>query len=185
MPVERVVSALDVVSRCGIDLCRGQSMESGLCHRLDFDAESYLTMVRLKTGALFKASCECGAILAGGADHDFKALGDFAESLGAAFQIHDDLLPYTGDTSVIGKSVLSDLNNGRLTLPVILAHDRSDTAGRRTLTAIVTRTGGLAAAKALARQFIDDAIAALRVLPPSPSRDRLASFAEAAIERER
>ncbi|MGW5049953.1 polyprenyl synthetase family protein [Actinokineospora sp. NPDC004072] len=199
---DRIVAALDVVARCGIDLCRGQSLEAELCERLDFDIDAYLTMVRWKTAALFRGACECGALLAGGDEGAVLALGAFAENLGCAFQIHDDVMACTRDTDAMGKPDTSDVRNGRLTLPVILAYraagpqDRDaitavlvgggDPAGRRAaLLAILERTGAIGAATALARQYCERAIAALRPLPDSASRDRLHGFAQAAIDRDR
>lgn len=199
---DRIVSALDVVARCGIDLCRGQSLEAELCERMDFDLERYLTMVKLKTAALFKGACVCGALLAGGDEAMVRALGGYAENLGCAFQIHDDVMSYTLDTDVMGKPDTSDLRNGRLTLPVILAYRASATEGRaaitevlvgegdlagrrRTLVSILERTGALATAGELAREYAENAIAALRVLPATASHDRLRGFAQAAVDRDR
>ena len=201
-PADRIVAALDVVARCGIDLCRGQSLEGELCRRMDFDVDAYLRMVRLKTAALFKGACECGALLAGGDDDMVKALGTYAESLGAAFQIHDDLLPYTKTTEVTGKPDTSDIRNGRLTLPVLLAYESAELADRmairETLTGtgdpvlrreklagILGRTDAIPAAAAIARQYTENSVAALQALPPSESRERLRGFAEAAIDRDR
>jgi geranylgeranyl diphosphate synthase type I len=198
---DRIVAALEVVARCGIDLCRGQSLEAELCERMEFDLDAYLTMVKLKTAALFKGACECGALLAGGDENMVRALGSYAENLGAAFQIHDDLMSYTRDTDVMGKPDTSDIRNGRLTLPVILAYQASnpedrlvitevlvgegDPVTRRdTLVEILDRTSALTAAAGLARQYSQNAIAALRVLPHSASVDRLRGFAEAAIDRD-
>ncbi len=199
---DRIVAALDVVARCGIDLCRGQSLEAEIRERMDFDLDAYLTMVKLKTAALFKGACECGALLAGGEDHMVRALGEYAENLGCAFQIHDDVMSYTVDTDVMGKSDTSDISNGRLTLPVILAYWESDPDGRQaitevlvddgdpivrrdTLMEILERTGAITAAAQRAVQYSRDAIDALRALPPSPSVDRLRGFAQAAIDRDR
>lgn len=199
---DRIVAALDVVARCGIDLCRGQSLEAELCERVDFDLDAYLTMVKLKTAALFKGACECGALLAGGDENMVLALGTYAENLGCAFQIHDDLMSYTRDTDVMGKPDTSDIRNGRLTLPVILAyrasepHDRlaitevlvgeGDPEGRRTtLVEILDQTGAINVAAGMATEFSERAIAALQGLPPTPSRDRLRGFAQAAIDRDR
>ena len=60
-PADRVVAALAVVSRCGIDLCRGQSLEAEFCASGRFDHATYLHMVRLKTAALFRAACSPAA----------------------------------------------------------------------------------------------------------------------------
>jgi geranylgeranyl diphosphate synthase, type I len=197
---ERVVSALESIARAGLDLCRGQTLEAELCRELRLDADAYLRMAGLKTAALFRAACESGAILGGGSQALVGALADFGENLGLAFQIHDDLLPYFSDTETMGKPRTSDVKNGRLTLPVILAHEAALPAEREfvrsalsghgdaaenltTLTALLQRTGALGAARRMARQYAELARRATEALPPSPSRDRLRHLADLAINR--
>ncbi|MGW7533026.1 polyprenyl synthetase family protein [Amycolatopsis sp. NPDC054798] len=199
---DRIVAALEVVARCGIDLCRGQSLEAELCERRDFDLDAYLTVVRLKTATLFKSACECGALLAGADERMVRTLGSYAENLGCAFQIQDDLMSYTREADVMGKPGTSDVRNGRVTLPVILAYqaaapdDRAavaellsgdgDPAVRRDLlVSIMDRTGALTAAGALARKYSENAVAMASRLPFTASRGRLCGFARAAVERER
>ncbi|MGB3442561.1 MAG: polyprenyl synthetase family protein [Actinophytocola sp.] len=201
-PAERVVAALAVVSRCGVDLCRGQSLETEFCAGGRFDHETYLHMVRLKTAALFRAACECGALLAGGDLRHVRALGRYAEHLGVAFQIRDDLLPYTGSAAEVGKPDTSDVRNGRLTLPVIIAHQASGAAGRAVIEAalsgsgdpataradlldVLRGTGALTATADWARRYLRFALTALHALPISASRARLGGYAEAAIGRDR
>lgn len=201
-PGQRVVAALAVVARCGTDLCRGQGLETEFCASSRFDRDSYLRMVRLKTAALFRAACECGALLAGGEHQHVLALGRYAQHLGVAFQIHDDLLPYTGSASVVGKPDTSDVRNGRLTLPVIIAHQAGDTADRAAIEValsgkgdpvtaradlldVLRRTDAVTATTRWARHYSRYAIAALRALPTTASRDRLRGYAEAAIGRDR
>ncbi|WP_406640223.1 polyprenyl synthetase family protein [Amycolatopsis sp. WGS_07] len=199
---ERIVAALEVVARCGIDLCRGQSLEAELGERMDFDLDAYLTVVRLKTATLFKSACECGALLAGGDERMVRTLGSYAENLGCAFQIHDDLMSYTRETDVMGKPDTSDIRNSRLTLPVILAYqaatpvDRAaitdilvsdgDPAVRRDLlVSIMDRTGALTTAGRLARKYSENAIAMASGLPVTASRGRLCGYARAAVDRDR
>ncbi|CAM3010916.1 polyprenyl synthetase family protein [Saccharomonospora xinjiangensis] len=199
---ERIVAALEVVARCGIDLCRGQSLEAELCERMDFDLDAYLTMVRLKTAALFMGACKCGALLAGGDETMVGALGEYALNLGCAFQIHDDVLSYTRQTGELGKPDTSDIRNGRLTLPVILAYRAATPEGRLAITdvlagdgdpvlrraelvSILTRAGALTDAADTAREYSRKAIASLDALGPTASRDRLRGFAEAAVNRDR
>lgn len=199
---DRIVAALEVVAGCGIDLCRGESLEAELCERMEFDIDAYLKMVKLKTAALFKGACECGALLAGGAENLVRALGNYAENLGCAFQIHDDVMSYTRDTGAMGKPDTSDIRNGRLTLPVLLAYRDAGTEDRDTITEVLSgegdpvtrrailvevldRAGAITSAADLAMVYSRNAIAALRPLPPSPSRDRLRGLAEAAVNRDR
>lgn len=202
VPEERIVWALDVVARAGYDLCQGQSLESELAGDLGCDVDTYLTMIRLKTSALFRASCETGAILGLGTAEQAQVLAAFGDHLGTAFQIHDDLLAYTSDPATTGKQAVSDVRNKRLTLPVILAYqtggpaDRSGIedimAGRMALDRayalmdeIVRRTGAVAASRRLAREHAAAAQDRLAALPPTPSRARLARLAELAVNRDR
>jgi geranylgeranyl diphosphate synthase type I len=195
-----VVSALGAVARAGKDLCLGQSMEARICAELDFDPAAYLTMIRLKTAAFFRGACESGALLAGGAPALVGALATYADNLGVAFQIHDDLLPYLSGTGVMGKAATSDVSNGRLTLPVVLAY-QSASSERPALRRLLTGAGGDPQARldelaeildradavnqsiSLALDHVDRARAALSSLPVTLSRDQLALFAELSVNR--
>jgi geranylgeranyl pyrophosphate synthase len=197
-----VVSALEAVARAGLDLCRGQSMEAELCRNRLLDANAYLTMASLKTAAYFRGACESGAILGGGSPELVGALGRYGEHLGVAFQIHDDLLPYISDTESMGKPGTSDIKNGRLTLPIILAYESATPAERlfiknalssqddsahtlASLRDLLERTGAIAAASGTARQHAQGARQALMELPPTPSRDRLSLLTDVVIDRDR
>ncbi len=72
-------------------------------------------MHKNKTGALIKASVKAGAIIAGGADEDIEKLSLYAEKIGLAFQIKDDILSEIGDAEVLGKPVGNDKEKGKCT----------------------------------------------------------------------
>jgi geranylgeranyl diphosphate synthase type I len=197
---DRVTRAMSAVADAGLDLCRGQSMEAELCSGYVCDIPSYLTMIRLKTSALFRAACRSGAILAGGSDERVEALGTYGECLGTGFQIFDDALGYTSDSEKMGKAATSDIVNRRLTLPFLLARDlggpavaaRLDAALRsdeppeqrmQVVHGLINSVGALPAAMSMAEDHIRRACDALRILPPSPSRDTLELFARAAVDR--
>lgn len=197
----QVAAAFEAVARAGVDLCRGQSLESELTADPRFDIDAYLMVAKLKTAALFRGSCASGAILGGGSGEQVESLSIYGESLGTAFQIHDDLLAYISSAGTTGKPDTSDVENGRLTLPVILAFEAGTTEEReaivgslfstgdptRRLSAlgeIVNRTGAVATAAKMARDYGGAAKDALAVLPDSPSRDRLNCFADAVISRD-
>lgn len=93
-----------------------------------------------KTGALFKASIRAGAMLGGGTDRELSQLTQYAESLGLAFQITDDILDVEGDSATLGKTVGSDERKKKNTYPARY---------------------GLSESKQLARQSVEEAIAAL------------------------
>src|SRR5438067_12088408 len=85
----------------------------------DVTQDSYLTVIRSKTGKLFEAAAELGALVAGANDAQIESAGEFGRSLGTAFQLTDDVLDYAGEASEIGKNVGDDLREGKPTLPLI------------------------------------------------------------------
>ena len=82
-------------------------------------------MHSLKTGALIRASCVCGALLAGAPESTVQALRLYGAALGSAFQIADDILDVTADTATLGKPAGSDVEQGKCTYPSLLGLDRS------------------------------------------------------------
>jgi geranylgeranyl diphosphate synthase type II len=118
-------------------------------------------MHRRKTGALIQASVELGAIAAGlGRDPALAALRTFGAEIGLAFQIQDDILDVTGETSVIGKQQGADAAHGKPTYPSIF---------------------GLPEARALALQHLDAAIHAIQYL--GSCAQRLREFAFQVVDR--
>lgn len=202
VPDSRVAAAFEAVAHAGLDLCRGQSLEAELTENPRFDTDAYLTVARLKTASFFKGACQSGAILGGAPHEHVTALGIYGESLGIAFQIHDDLLAYTSNTQATGKPDTSDVKNGRLTLPVVLAYQRGSQRERRIvaeslrchddpasaltrLLEVLIQTRAITAAADIARGYAERSMRSLGNLPASPSRDRLSCFAEAVINRDR
>uniref|UniRef100_A0AAU2UYL6 Polyprenyl synthetase family protein n=1 Tax=Streptomyces sp. NBC_00003 TaxID=2903608 RepID=A0AAU2UYL6_9ACTN len=198
VPADRVVTAVAAIARAGTDLCRGQSLEARLTGCRVFEVGPYLEMVRLKTAALFRAACEVGGILGGAGPAELASLVSYANHLGVAFQVHDDLLAYTGDADSAGKAPTSDVRNGRPVLPVILAHRAADRPTRReiedclsgrtdpaealaVLASILREAGAIDDSLALAARHADAAVAALDALPPGEGRDLLAEFVARAL----
>lgn len=198
-----IVTALEVVSQAGIDLCRGQSLEAELTVTASQDLARYTEMVRLKTGALFSGACRVGAVLGGGHPDEIAALGRFGDQLGIAFQMCDDLLTYVGHSDeAIGKSLLSDIRNRRMTLPVIVAYREAGPAVRQLLDEArdprrdpalaldsirlaLARSGAIGRSREIAAAHASAAREALGRLRPGRSRDELARYATRAINRVR
>ncbi|MGW7351293.1 polyprenyl synthetase family protein [Streptomyces sp. NPDC054784] len=202
IPGERQVAVVRTLAAAGVDLCRGQVMEDELRADPGSGLEPYLAMIALKTGALFRAACVGGAQLAGAPPAVEESLRRFAEHLGRAFQMTDDLLPLLSDTETSGKSPLSDVVNGRPTFPVLLCWQRADAGERARLHAALTGavapeealetvrrlledTGALAAARAEAAAEGERARSALLDLPGTEARDALAAVAELSVDRDR
>ncbi len=115
---------------------------------LDLTLEGYLDIVRRKTALLFAGACKIPSFLVDsafgtGAGTWGEKLWEYGLALGIAFQLQDDLLDYTATTSDLGKPVLSDLKEGKLTLPLILCLPQATRAERK-LVETVVKEGGFA-----------------------------------------
>ena len=121
LPPERVVKALSVLSSCaGIGGMVGGQMIDLENENKDVSVEVIGEMYRLKTGALIKAAAVIGCILAGADEEKEKAAAVYAEKLGLAFQLIDDILDYEGDEVLLGKPVGSDQKNNKNTFVSLL-----------------------------------------------------------------
>ena len=116
IPAERVLEAMTVLSaNAGINgMIGGQVID--LINTDKITADDTVAMYKLKTGALINSATVCGAILAGADDEKKKAASVYAEKLGLAFQIIDDILDAEGDEATLGKPVGSDSKNDKKTL---------------------------------------------------------------------
>ena len=187
-----VVGALgDLLAAIG-RMIDGEALQLQHRGRCDLDAAGYLDVVDGKTASLFAWCGRAGARLAASEQSAASdaatadALGAYGLHLGRAFQIVDDVLDVEGDPRALGKSVLSDVREGKLTLPVLFALERepslravldacvaadADDAGD--VAAAVARTGAAQAARERARQETARAVAALEALPQTPWSEAL------------
>jgi len=117
----RRMEIIDIMADVTARMIEGELLECSVSGDPDLDEDTYFKILELKTAALFSAACRIGGILGGAGKADVDRLGAFGTNIGLAFQIADDLLDFTGDASSLGKPVLSDLREGRTTLPIILA----------------------------------------------------------------
>ncbi len=116
------VQAVRVLSRASSELAAGELMQRADTWRV-VSTERYLERCRLKTGVLFRAACELGA-LEGDDPGRIPGLAMFGERIGLAFQLLDDVLDVTGPPERTGKPRGADLLDGTVTLPLILAGER-------------------------------------------------------------
>ena len=167
---------------------------------VDLSEDQYIDTIERKTAVLLAASCKVGGLFAGASPERAQALWDFGRALGLAFQMADDLLDYTGDPAATGKAVGTDLREGKLTLPLIIALKNAATGERAfmerviraqgftndefsRIVSIISRSGGISHTMSEARGHVDRALAILDTFPPSPPRDLLAKLAEYALAR--
>ncbi len=195
-------SSLTILNRlatASTTIAEGEVRQLAAMSARDLPTEEYLAIVEAKTGALFEAAAETGALSAGGDAHA-HALATYGKNLGLAFQIIDDALDYGGTTSVIGKSVGDDFREGKITLPVIIARRRGSDDDRafweRALDPetqqdsdlahavhLIRATGAAEATVQEAEAYAALAKGALRTLPDSVYRDALEELADFCVSR--
>jgi geranylgeranyl pyrophosphate synthase len=166
--------AVSLLAEASLELSRGELLQMRQAYNYDLGREDYEERCRLKTGSLFQCACRLGALFSGCSEATAEALADYARLLGLAFQITDDVLDFAGERAQTGKSVGTDLLDGTVTLPLILARGvdpeldkllRSSAGDRADIVPDVCRrlreTGGLDAAGLEAKACADLAAAAL------------------------
>ncbi|WP_370454549.1 polyprenyl synthetase family protein [Paracoccus sp. M683] len=191
---------LDILANASATISEGEVLQLTAAQDLRTDEAVYLQVVRGKTAALFSAATEAGGVIAGGSGDQVRALFDYGDALGIAFQIVDDLLDYGGVTATIGKNTGDDFRERKLTLPVIKAVAMADAEERafwvRTIEAgdqregdleqalaIMARHGAMETARAEALDWAGRARASLAALPAGAIRDLLDELADFVVAR--
>ena len=188
----RSADAVRVLSRASSELAAGELMQRADAWRA-VSVERYLERCRLKTGVLFRAACELGALE--GDDRDrLPGLALFGERIGVAFQLLDDVLDVTGPPERTGKPRGADLLDGTVTLPLIVARERDPALAALDLRAVrtpedaagvstrIAETGSLEDTRVRALELVAGAKAEL---PDMPARQRsaLELIADGVVER--
>ena len=153
----------------------------------------YYRWIGAKTASVMAAATQSGAILGGALEEGVKALGDYGQKFGLAFQVVDDILDFTGEERELGKPVGSDLFQGTLTLPVLillerdpespLARGEENREKARRAARHLSHSPVIKECYTIARRFSSQALDALEALPPSPPRSSLAALAQYNLER--
>jgi len=192
--------SLDVVklfSRTLMAMASGELAQDLSAYQYGQDTIDYFRRISGKTASLFATSAEGGALLAGAPAGWRRALRDYGEQVGMAFQIVDDVLDFQGSEAELGKPAGSDLLQGTLTLPALLLMERHPNGNpvkrlfenhqspellAEALDAI-TSSGVLDEAYDVAQTFRERAVVALEVLPDRPERGALIEIAGYVMSR--
>jgi len=110
---------IQILTSISARMVEGELTEYYLSGNLDLAEKDYLDIINKKTASLFSASCQIGGILGKASKKEENYLSEYGANLGMSFQIIDDLLDFTGEEKTLGKPILSDLCEGRITLPLI------------------------------------------------------------------
>ena len=187
------IEAVRILGKASEDICEGQQLDMAFETRDDVSAAEYIEMVRKKTGVLYGTAGSLGALLAGATPDIVSAFKTFGEHIGIAFQIQDDIIDLTRDSTVSGKDQASDIREGKQTLIAIRAREKGIdlTPYRRDLTpeeiqeiiSLLTDAGIIPEVTAQAQAYVDSGIAELSILPDSMEKELLVRIAQFFIDR--
>jgi octaprenyl-diphosphate synthase len=191
---------LTVLSATTTSMAEGEVLQLINSDNLEITKDDYIEVITRKTAILISAACQIGAILGEAPKDQEEAMRRFGLNLGVAFQLRDDFLDYTGSEEEVGKPVGKDLQEGKITLPLIHALECSSSEDRHRLVDLVTsdsiqeqtfaevkeiiqRSEGLDHTDQLANRYIAEAKSALETFPPSPTRESLMEIADYVVTR--
>lgn len=197
----RKFQILDVLIDVTRNMVEGELMQLGSGGRTDITQDEHLDICLRKTACLFSACSQLGGILGDALPVAQEKLALYGRSLGMAFQLVDDLLDYTADESVLGKPVLKDLEEGKITLPIIYLLQRASRDERRFVHQVVARQdfsseskrriiqlvhayGTLNELQELALRYAEQAQNSLRGFPDSIYREALIKVPEFVVNRQ-
>jgi octaprenyl-diphosphate synthase len=199
----RMYAAMDLLAEATHRMSQGELRQIEQKNRLDLTEAEYMRVIDEKTACLMSAGCELGAQSAGADPEARRALGSFGRSVGLAFQITDDLFDYLGAEKVIGKAKGTDLDGGKITLPLIDALRNAPEASRVPMIEMirnrefrnghwpdvvrfVTEHGGVSYSEARSLELANLAEAELRTAAPeTDARSALADAVRYAVTRRR
>ncbi len=192
------LKVLKVLAHTTTLMAEGEILQLLHARNLNLTEEQYFEVTIRKTAALMSAACQIGAILGGVSEDEEEALTQFGMNLGITFQVIDDILDFTGDEKELGKPVVNDLKEGRITLPIIhtLAqaneidhrrlHDMAQEVKPETapeILALLEKYGSLDYAREQARHYTLKAQENLQVFPDSLEKSYFWAITEELLKR--
>ena len=194
------MEVIKLISQVIADFANGEISQAGALFDTDLTLQAYMDKSFYKTATLIAASARSAAVFSGCDESVKAAMFEYGRRLGLAFQVVDDVLDFVQDEALLGKPRGQDLASGNLTAPVVFALQHAEFGpplreliegefpdGERDLAKameLVTKSGGLDAARALARSEADAARKALYPLPDgSEAKASLELMVEYVLDR--
>jgi len=194
------VDVMRLLTSATLRMTEGEILADRVRGRINVDESTYMDITQRKTAELFAAACAVPALFQPATLHLTEKLLDFGRNVGISFQLIDDMLDFTAASSDLGKPVMADLREGRITLPIILllkrldrgtserlrevaATGRFDAISEETVLEIVRTSGVLEEVRKRADQYSAMAIRQTESLPKGPERDALIRASELLLDR--
>ena len=189
-----------LVSQMGNIMSEGEVFQLTKCGDVNMNQDEYLSIIEKKTAVLISASCATGAILGSAPREKIDALAQFGRNAGMAFQITDDILDYTAKGKDFGKSIGKDLEEGKITLPLIfalqqstdeeknkikeiIARKKSSQKAAREIVKLIQKYKGIDSSLQIAAGYISEAKSQLSIFGDCPEKDHLNAVAEYILSR--
>jgi len=181
------------IATAAADVCSGEITQTQRRFDLKLSIPEYYRIIEMKTAALFAAAGELGAFINGASPEIIGGMKTFGLRLGTAYQVYDDCVDLVGSEESVGKTLGTDLQKGKLTLPLLLLIQNASKADHREITetllqgnesdhvALVSRvreSGCLASAIATGQKMIREAQSQLTLLPPSKYSEGLSGLCD-------
>jgi octaprenyl-diphosphate synthase len=138
---ERNFKILDVLIELTQNMVEGELVQLAKLGRMDLTEQDAIELAARKTACLFAGCARLGAVLGNLDDAGEQALADYGHYAGLAFQLVDDVLDFTASPEKLGKPVLSDLKEGKVTLPLIYALESDGATGKRLVRTVLEEKG--------------------------------------------
>ncbi len=170
------------ISLAAREVCQGEILQTQRRFDLNVTKKDYFKMIEMKTGALFAAACQLAAMISESPKTVSDAMYDYGMKLGAAYQIYDDVVDLIGSEDQIGKTLGTDLEKGKLTLPILNLLERANPKQKEQLSkriieqqaldlpvlvGIAEYEGAMAEALETATRLVAEARGTLALLEPS------------------
>ncbi|HUH66023.1 MAG TPA: polyprenyl synthetase family protein [Syntrophales bacterium] len=181
-------------------MSEGEVLQLVKCGDVGISEKEYLTIIEKKTSTLISAACAVGGILGRASDDQIGALTRFGMRLGSAFQITDDTLDYVAESGIFGKAIGKDLEEGKITLPLIhalkkctaeekklikRAVEEKDQDGKviADIVSVIHRHDGINHSLNKAKTYIAEAKGYLETFEDSKPKDSLLAISDYIVER--
>ncbi len=191
---------MEALSSATTRMTEGELLQLSRVGDTDITESDYLEIISAKTGALISAACRTGAILGGLTEEKELALADFGMKTGMAFQMADDILDYMAEARDLGKQLCKDLEEGKITLPLLLLLSEAGEAekaevkriirdfspsGLDKITEMMVKYRCMEASLIRARALVEEARKAISCFPDCRAKDSLIAIAEYSLSREK
>jgi len=192
------MAIMKILSKATNQISEGEVLQLLNIKNAKVTQTEYFTVIERKTACLFKAACQIAGILSKSNQNIIEGMGSFGMHLGNAFQIIDDTLDYESNSDIIGKEIGDDLSEGKVTLPMIYALEKTNKSENKILTdaiqnadasninqivEILLNVNAFQYSRNIAKRESNKALQLIDILPNSEYKTALKLLCELSLER--